>query len=148
MNQEKKYRKSRLRDLLESVSVNLPLSVCPYLQSASQSPPCLEIASLLYPRIPTHQWPRNQSFLMLPSWKRGPHYSAAYPRLLESTSLVRCSIGSLRCCEALCHSLESLAAAYLRLMLYFFVSSLLRGLFFYYSASFFYFYITVSYKTL
>ena len=38
MNLEKKYRRSRLRDLSETVSSNLSLSVSPCLQSASESP--------------------------------------------------------------------------------------------------------------
>ena len=53
-------------------------------------------------------------------------YATVYPKLLESASSVRYSVGPLHCCEALCCNVESFAAAYPRLLLHFFVSSLLQ----------------------
>ena len=53
-------------------------------------------------------------------------YVAVYPRLLKSASLIRCNVGPPRCYKALRRSVESLATAYLRLLLHFFVSSLFQ----------------------
>ena len=134
MSQEKKYRKSRLRDLSQFVFANLSLSVSPCVQSASKSP---TLASKLLPFYISRSGPinglENHSFLMLTSGKkktsqrRGEGGNAtAYPRLLESASLVRCGVGPPHCCVALRRNMESLTAAYSRLLLHFFVSSLPR----------------------
>ena len=144
MNQEKKYRRSRLRDLSEFVSANLSLSVSPCVQSASESPLLPRNCFPFISRDPGPSMAHKSEFFSAPvlEKKTSLHhgeggYAAVYPRLLESTSLVRCSVGPPRCCEALHRSVESLSAAYLRFLLHFVVSSLLWVFFFYYSASFF-----------
>ena len=81
MNQGKNYRRSRLHDLSESVSVNLPMFVCPSFTVSSQ---CLENASLLCLGTRAHHWPRIPGHLMLSVLKKNPHYTTTYPRPLKA----------------------------------------------------------------
>ena len=87
MNQGKNYRRSRFRNLSESISVNLPLSVC---SSLAIPPKYLKNASFLCLGKRAHHWPRIPGHLMLsilknplcPVAKRS--YAAAYSRPLKA----------------------------------------------------------------
>ena len=66
MNQEKKNKSSHLRDLSESVSTNLSLSVSPCLQSASESLSCLKMLPFYISGSGPINGPKFKSILTLP----------------------------------------------------------------------------------
>ena len=102
-NHEKKYRKSRLRDLSESVSANLSLSVSPCVQSASKCPlmprNCFSFISRdpgpsVAQKIRVFNAPVLERETSLSRGKGG--YAAAKgatSRLSKSGIQVRCSVG-------------------------------------------------------
>ena len=135
MNQEKKYRRSHLLDLSESVSaksLSIRLSLCSVcLYSPFLPRNCFPFIS----RDPGPLMAQKIRVFNAHIWKRGLRYASAYPRPLESANLVRFSVGPPRCCEALCRNVECLVAAYPKLH----CTShcfLCFGFFFYYLASF------------
>ena len=126
MNQENKYRRSRLRNLSESVSANLSLSVCPCLRFASEYPP---LPRKCFPFISQDPGPSMaQNFIVFDALvlKRRPRYARGVPEALEFALLVCCSVGPPRYCEALRRNVKCLVVAYPRLLLQFLLYSPLQ----------------------
>ena len=133
MNERKKYKRSHLRDLPESVFTDLSLSVSPSLQSGSNPPFLPRNRSLFLTRnsgpsmaqkIRTFQAPILEWETSLRHGERS--FTAAYPRRPLSCLQVRCGKDSLCCCIAktiCCTSLQhSLLWSFLLLLASFFIS--------------------------